>query len=158
MNTQKPIPQPLLRKIIITPLLGAVCLVFGLAAYLGAGDRTLLMLSGVLFAACIFKGIQHYRIAKSGRYIIMCGTCIRIAPQFIGKLRKVYLMDDDGIEITLQLPKQHRITIGSRYCFYFAHSSGISVGNDYLDTLLATDSFLGYEQQADAEINSRQKH
>lgn len=153
MNTQKPIPQPLLRKVILTPLLGAVCLTFGLAAYLGAGDRTLLMLSGVLFVICIFKGIRHYRIAKSGRYLAVHGTCVRLAPQFMGKLRKVYLMDDDGIEITLRLPIQHRITIGSRYCFYFAQSSGISVGNDYLDTLLATDSFLGYEQQADTAEN-----
>lgn len=157
MKTNNSIPQPLLRKIILTPLLGAVCLVFGLSSYLGADDKTLLMLSGVLFAICIFKGIQHYRIAKSGRYLAVCGTCVRLAPQFMGKLRKVYLMDDDGIETTLRLPKQHRIIIGSRYCFYFAQSSGVSIGNDYLDTLLATDSFLGYEQQADADVNSRQK-
>ena len=154
MNTQKPIPQPLLRKIILTPLLGAVCLAFGLAAYIGAGDRTLLILSGVLFATCIFKGIQHYRTARSGRYLTVCGTCVRIAPQFMGKLRKVCLMDDDGIEITLRLPTQHRVTIGNRYRFYFAQSSGVSVGNDYLDRLLATDSFLGYELAENVPENS----
>ncbi|MEG0752785.1 MAG: hypothetical protein RR461_03055 [Angelakisella sp.] len=83
MKKQDTIPQPLLRKIILTPLLGAVCLVFGLAAYLGAGDRILLMLSGVLFISCIVKGIQYYRLSISGRYMVVQGTCVRIAPQFM---------------------------------------------------------------------------
>lgn len=146
MKKQDTIPQPLLRKIILTPLLGAVCLVFGLAAYLGAGDRILLMLSGVLFISCIVKGIQYYRLSISGRYMVVQGTCVRIAPQFIGKLRKVYLMNDDGIEITLHLPKQLRITIGSRYRFYFTQRLGPLVGSEYLDALLASGGFLGYEQ------------
>lgn len=151
MNFQTPIPQPLLRKIIFTPLLGTGCLIFGLAAYLGNGDRTLLILSGVLFTACIFKGLQHYRIATSGQYLSVRGTCVRIAPQFMGKLRKIYLMDDNGIETILQLPKQHRIIIGNRYCFYFTQRTNGSTGHEYLDTLLSTDSFLGYELERPSE-------
>ena len=154
MKTNTSIPQPLLRKIIFTPLLGAACLVFGVAAYFGAGDRTLLILSGVLFITCVFKGIGYHRLAASGRYETVCGTCVQISPQLVGKLRKVALMDDAGITISLRLPKQHRIAIGCRYRFYFTKAAGPNVGNDYLNTLLSTDSFLGYELAEGPENSS----
>lgn len=155
MKSKLPIPQPLLRKIILTPLLGIGCLIFGIAAHIGAEDRTLLMLSGVLFVFCIYKGVQSYRIASSAQYEIVCGTCVRLSPQLFGKLRKVILMDDAGVEITLRLPKQYRMMIGSRYRFYFHKTaSQHSVGNEYLDTLLSTDSFLGYELAEEGERKS----
>lgn len=146
MNRINSIPGPLLRKIILTPLLGAVCMIFGLAMYLGAGDRTLLILSGVLLAMCVFKSIQYYHIASTRHYKTVCGTCVRITPQVAGRLRRVYLMDDLGVEITLRLPKQHRFTIGSRYRFYFAEVIGMNIGGEYLSALLAAGGFLGYEQ------------
>lgn len=150
MKTNIHIPQPLRHKIFLTPLLGAACLVFGLAAYLGAGDRTLLILSGVLFIACACKGVGYYRLAVSGRYETVCGTCVRITSQLAGRLRKISLMDDRGIEMTLSLPKQHRIAIGSRYRFYFTKTAGPNMGSEYLNTLLSTGAFLGFEQIEDA--------
>lgn len=146
MKLQKHIPQPLFHKIILTPLIGAVCLVFGLAAYIGANDRTLLILSGVLFVMCAFKGVQYYRTAALGRYETVCGTCVRVVPQMVGKFRRVYLMDDAGIETSLRLPKQHRFIIGNRYRFYFAKTGGLGIGGEYLDVLLSSGAFLGYEQ------------
>lgn len=140
------IPQPLRNKILFTPLLGVGCIVCGIATYLCVGDRTLLILSGVLFVMCIFKGYQYYRIAMCEKYEMICGTCIRVTPQLVGKLRKVCLMDDAGVESTLRLSKQHRFVIGNRYRIYFSKNDCQSIGNDYLDTLLSTGNFLGYEQ------------
>lgn len=146
MKKQNIIPAPLLRKIILTPLLGSVCMILGIAMFWGTKDRTLLILSGVLLAMCAYKGFRYYQTAVTGRYETVCGTCIRIAPQIIGKLRKIYLMDDAGVETVLRLPKQQRFTIGSRYRFYFAKVSGLAVGGEYLDALFSTGAFLGYEQ------------
>lgn len=141
----KQIPKPLLRKILITPLIGAGCLLLGVSMYLGAGDRTLLLLSGVLFLSCLVKGFFYYRIASRNRYEIVFGTCTRIMPQMFGRLRKIQIMDKDGIETTLQLPKDCRFRIGEQYQFYFTQGHGVLLGPASIRTALTTDSFLGYE-------------
>ena len=147
----KDCPSPLLRKIIATPLIGAGCLVLGTAMFIGLGDRTLLLLSGVLFIACAIRGFLYYRIAVSGRYEAVSGTCIRLSPQLVGKLRKVHIMDDKGVESVLRLPKQHGFKIGERYRFYFQQRPGFSTGGEYLDAMLSAGAFLGYEPEDSLE-------
>lgn len=141
----KQIPKPLVHKILITPLIGAGCLLLGVAMYLGAGDRTLLLLSGVLFLSCLVKGFFYYQIASHIRYEIVCGTCTRIMPQMFGRLRKIQIMDKDGIETTLQLPKDCRFRIGEQYRLFFTQQTGLPIGPASIRTALTTDSFLGYE-------------
>lgn len=141
----KQIPKPLLHKILVTPLIGAGCLLLGVAMHLGAGDRTLLLLSGVLFLSCLVKGLFYYRIATRNKYEIVCGTCTRIMPQMFGRLRKIHIMDKDGVETTLQLPKDCRFRIGEQYQFYFTQGTGLLIGPASIGTALTTDSFLGYE-------------
>lgn len=51
----------------------------------------------------------------------------------------------DGMEITLLLSKSTWLKIGAPYRFYFQKGTRPTVGNDYLDAALLTNSFLGYE-------------
>ena len=51
----------------------------------------------------------------------------------------------DGMEITLLLSKSTWLKIGAPYRFYFQKGTRSTVGNDYLDAALLTNSFLGYE-------------
>lgn len=153
----KQIPKPLLRKILITPLIGAGCLLLGVSMYLGAGDRTLLLLSGVLFLSCLVKGFFYYRIASRNRYEIVFGTCTRIMPQMFGRLRKIQIMDKDGIETTLQLPKDCRFRIGEQYQFYFTQGNGVLLGPASIRTALTTDSFLGYELIREEESSEKKE-
>lgn len=141
-----PIPKPLLHKIIVTPLIGSGCLILGITMFIGAGDRTLLLLSGVLFLACVWKAFGYYRIAVKEQYEIISGTCVRILPQPIGKFRKVQIMDENGVETTLRLPKQNRFRIGAKYRLYFSTRSNLTLGGEALAAALSTDSFLGYEE------------
>lgn len=141
----KQIPRPLLHKILITPLIGAGCLLLGVAMYLSDGDRTLLLLSGVLFLTCLVKGIVYYRIAVRNKYEVVCGTCTRIIPQMFGRLRRIQIMDEDGTETTLQLPKDCRFRIGEQYRLFFTQRTGLPIGPASIRTALTTDSFLGYE-------------
>ena len=153
----KQIPKPLLHKILITPLIGAGCLLLGVAMYLGADDRTLLLLSGVLFLSCLVKGFFYYRIASRNRYEIVCGTCTCIMPQMFGRLRKIKIMDKDGVETTLQLPKDCRFRIGEQYRLFFTQRSGIPIGPTALRSALTTDSFLGYEVlQTEASLEQKE--
>lgn len=141
----KQIPKPLLHKILFTPLIGTGCLLLGITMYIGTGDRTLLLLSGVLFLSCLLKGLLYYRIAAHNRYEVVCGTCIRIMPQVFGRLRKVQIMDEDGVETTLQLPKDCRFRIGEQYRLFFTQRADLLAGPASLRAALTTDSFLGYE-------------
>ena len=57
------------------------------------------------------------------------------------------MMDDDGKETTLQIPKGSKIKIGERYRFYFQkRDDSINTEIKFLDTKLAAESLLGYEQ------------
>ncbi len=68
-----------------------------------------------------------------------------IVPKMLGKYRKVKIMDDEANESTLLLDKQSKIKIGDRYRFYFKKTTRVTLGNEYFDTALASDCFLGYE-------------
>lgn len=147
----RPIPKPLLHRIIVTPLIGTGCLILGIAMFIAAGDRTLLLLSGVLFLACILKAFGYYRIADKEQYEIISGTCVRVLPQPIGKFRKIQIMDENGVETTLRLPKQNRFRIGAKYLLYFSTRSNLTLGSEALSAALSTDSFLGYEETPETD-------
>ena len=70
--------------------------------------------------------------------------------------RKIQLIDEQGAERTLLLSKSAKFQIGSRYRFYFQSSSRPTVGNDYLDAALSTNSFLGYETLGEPAVPGEQ--
>jgi len=44
------------------------------------------------------------------------------------------------------LGKQLKVKIGYRYRFYFKKTQHISLGNEYLNSAIFSDHFLGYEE------------
>ena len=78
--------------------------------------------------------------------LIHIQMCIRdSSTPMLRRYRKVHLIDSHGVEITLLLSKSARLKIGEPYRFYFQKGARPTVGNDYLDAALSTNSFLGYE-------------
>ena len=55
------------------------------------------------------------------------------------------ITDDEGNETTLLLSKQSKVSIGERYRFYFKKTTRVTLGNEYFDSALSSDCFLGYE-------------
>jgi len=55
-------------------------------------------------------------------------------------------VDGDGNESTMLLGKQLKVKIGYRYRFYFKKTQHISLGNEYLNSAIFSDHFLGYEE------------
>lgn len=98
-------------------------------------------------------------IASAGISVIICVAtkdhillalgiivlCAGISTPMLRRYRKVHLIDSHGVEITLLLSKSARLKIGEPYRFYFQKGARPTVGNDYLDAALSTNSFLGYE-------------
>lgn len=139
-------PAPLRRKLYLTVIIAAVCLLVGLAMFLFLKDKMMLFLSLVICTFSAIKVIEYYRIIGGKEYEIVEGTCVSITPKPLRKYRKIKIMDDNGIESSLLLNKQSKVKIGYRYRFYFKETQHISLGSEYLDSALSSDCFLGYEE------------
>lgn len=138
-------PSPLKRKMILTALVGIGCLLVGIAFTAIAKDTMMMLLSIAVCAFSFYKVFAMFRIASKKDYEIVEGTCTAIVPKLLNKFRKIKITDDEGNETTLLLAKQSKITIGERYKFYFKKTTRVTLGNEYFDSALSSDCFLGYE-------------
>ena len=97
---------------------------------------------------------SYYRVLSEKKYEVVEGTCVGIVPKPLRKFRKIRIMDDEGNESALLLPKQSKVTIGDRYRFYFKQTQRISLGSEYFDAAMSSDCFLGYEQIGETAAES----
>ena len=146
MEKIKNAPIPLRRKFYITGLLGLLCLLIGVAVYFFSKDRTVLLLSGVVCVLCMFKAYSIFKVIADEQYEVVEGTCVGIMPKPLRKYRKIRFMDEEGNESAVLLNKQSKVKIGYRYRFYFKNTQRLILGNDYIDSSLSSDCFLGYEE------------
>lgn len=138
-------PPALLKTIWLTALIGAGCIGLGILYYLNTRDRILLFLSLSVFLGCIAKALFLYRSVRKRRYETVEGICISAAQKPFGKTQTVGLLDADGSEHTLYVPKSCKMRIGRQYRLYFSQRSAPRSGNRRLDAALHTEGFLGYE-------------
>lgn len=142
-------PAPLRNRLLLTALLGVVCLLIGLAMFLFAKDRVMLLLSAVVFIFSFYRAWSIYRVISRQEYEAVEGTCVGIVPKPLRKYRKIQIMDDEGNESTLLLGKHSKIKIGFRYRFYFKKTQRLTLGSEYFDSALSSDCFLGYEERGE---------
>ncbi len=114
MGVLKQAPTPLRRKILLTVLVGLLCLFVGIAVCVMSRDTVMLLLSMAVCGISFFKAFMVYRVIRTDAYETVEGTCTGIIPKLIGKYRKIKIVDDAGIESTLLLGKQQKIHIGER--------------------------------------------
>lgn len=146
MGKIKDAPAPLRRKLFLTGIIGAGCLLIGAAMCFILKDRIMLFLSLAVFAASVVRVLSYYRIITDKSYETVEGVCVSIVPKPLHKYRKIKIMDGDGNESTMLLGKQSRVKIGYRYRFYFKETQRISLGSEYLNSAMSSDHFLGYEE------------
>lgn len=154
MDKIKDCPQPLMRKLFLTVLVGVLCLLVGIAMCIFAKDRIMLFLSGAVCVFSLIKAFSLYLVLSEKKYEIVEGTCIGIVPKPMRRFRKIRIMDDAGNESSLLLSKQSKVRIGDRYRFYFKQTQRITFGSDYFDAAMASDCFLGYEKTSEFSTNS----
>ena len=138
-------PAPLKRKMLLTALVGIGCLLVGVAFTIFAKDMMMLFLSIAVCGFSLYKTFTMFRVASKKDYEIVEGTCSAIVPKLITKFKKIKITDDEGNETTLLLGKQSKVAIGERYRFYFKKTTRVTLGNEYFDSALSSDCFLGYE-------------
>ena len=147
-------PLPIRRKLVLTCIIGIVCLLVGVAMFLLLKDRMMLFLS---LAVCFFsflKAFEFYRVIAGEEYEIVEGTCISVMPKPLRQYRKIKIMDDNGNESTMLLGKQSKVKIGYRYRFYFKETQRLTFGSEYLDSSMSSDCFLGYEELGEFSIQT----
>lgn len=159
-NQWSQMPFVLRRKILLTYLAGIASIAVSLVIFIATADHILLALGGIIFVASLVLGKSLWSIAARGQYEVVEGICTGVSTPMLRRYRKIHLMDELGTERTLLLSKTAKFQIGARYRFYFQKGSRPAIGNDYLDTALSTNSFLGYEAledtiSLDGEMESR---
>ena len=146
MEKIKNAPAPLKRKLFMTCLIGLLCLLIGIAMFLLLKDRMMLFFSLAVCVLSFGKAADYYRIICGGKYETVEGTCVAVLPKPLRRYRKIKIMDDNGNESSMLLGKQSKVKIGYRYRFYFKETQHISLGSEYFDSAMSSDSFLGYEE------------
>ena len=146
MNVLKDCPGVLVRKLIYTILIGAGCFIVGTAFYLFSKDVITLALSGAVFLFSFIRAaILYYTIAHK-KYEELEGTCVGVSVKPLRKYSVIKIMDKNAVESTLRLGKDIRIKIGLKYRFYFSRRFNFTLGNEYFDTVLSSNQFLGFEE------------
>lgn len=146
MGQIKGAPAPLKRKLFLTGIIGAGCLLIGVSMCFILKDRIMLFLSLAVFVASAGRALSYYRIITDKSYETVEGVCVSVVPKPLRKYRKIKIMDGDGNESTMLLGKQSKVKIGYRYRFYFKETQHISLGSEYLNSAMSSDHFLGYEE------------
>ena len=138
-------PVPIKRKTLLTAIVGIGILIVGSAFTVFAKDTMMLILTLAICGFSLYKAFAFYRIASKKEYEVVEGTCTESVPKLIGKFRKIKLTDDEGNDIKLMISKQSKVKIGKRYRFYFKKTTRVTIGNQYFDSALSSDCFLGFE-------------
>ena len=138
-------PFVLRRKILLTFLAGIASIVVSLVIFTVTADHILLVLGGIIFAASLVLGKSLWSTAARGQYEVVEGVCAGVSTPMLRRYHKIQLIDEQGAERTLLLSKTAKFQIGAHYRFYLKKGNRPTVGNDYLDAALSTNSFLGFD-------------
>ncbi len=143
----EPIPKPLLRRLVLTFLVGTSCFFIGLIFFLHERDISFFILSILLFAGSAVKALLLDLQIKRKTYFVLEGICTDVRLRLFRNSHDIVLTDQDGNEHLLRISKDHNIRSGVSYRLYFKTSDSISSGQNPLLTKAAlTDNLLGVEE------------
>ena len=143
----EPIPKPLLRRLVLTFLVGAGCFFTGLVFFLHQKDISFFILSILLSAGSAAKAILLGLQIRRKSYTVLEGTCTDVRLKLFRNTHDIVLTDQDGNEHLLRIGKDYKVRPGLSYRFYFRTSESIPSGQPPLLAKAAlTDNLLGMEE------------
>lgn len=145
MKKLKELPRPLLRSVIIPPLISACFLAVGIAVFLYNRDKLTLTLSALIAVWSAVRTAGTYRAASNMEYEKFYCVCISIVPRFMRRRFEVTLMGEQGKEVVLLLEKGHGFQPGQWYNVFFASELKASEDNSFLKPFLQSSTLLGHE-------------
>lgn len=143
----EPIPKPLLRRLVLTFLVGTGCFFTGLVLFLHQKDISFFILSILLFAGSAIKAVLLGLQIKRKTYFVLEGICTDVRLRLFRNSHDIVLTDQDGNEHLLRIGKDQKIRPGVSYRFYFRTSESIPSGQSpLLAKAVLTDNLLGMEE------------
>ena len=140
-------PKPLLRRLVLTFLVGTGCFFTGLVYFLYQKDISFFILSILLSAGFAAKAILLGLQIKRKSYTVLEGTCTDVRLKLFRNTHDIVLTDQDGNEHLLRIGKDYKVRPGLSYRFYFRTSESIPSGQPPLLAKAAlTDNLLGVEE------------
>ena len=140
-------PKPLLRRLVLTFLVGAGCFFTGLVFFLHQKDISFFILSILLSAGSAAKAILLGLQIRRKSYTVLEGTCTDVRLKLFRNTHNIVLTDQDGNEHLLRIGKDYKVRPGLSYRFYFRTSESIPSGQPpLLAKAVLTDNLLGVEE------------
>lgn len=140
-------PKPLLRRLVLTFLVGAGCFFTGLVFFLHQKDISFFILSILLSVGSAAKAILLGLQIRRKSYTVLEGTCTDVRLKLFRNTHDIVLTDQDGNEHLLRIGKDYKVRPGLSYRFYFRTSESIPSGQPPLLAKAAlTDNLLGVEE------------
>lgn len=140
-------PKPLLRRLVLTFLVGAGCFFTGLVFFLHQKDISFFILSILLSAGSAAKAILLGLQIRRKNYTVLEGTCTDVRLKLFRNTHDIVLTDQDGNEHLLRIGKDYKVRPGLSYRFYFRTSESIpSEQPPLLAKAALTDNLLGVEE------------
>lgn len=140
-------PKPLLRRLVLTFLVGAGCFFTGLVFFLHQKDISFFILSILLSAGSAAKAILLGLQIRKKSYTVLEGTCTDVRLKLFRNTHDIVLTDQDGNEHLLRIGKDYKVRPGLSYRFYFRTLESIPSGQPPLLAKAAlTDNLLGVEE------------
>lgn len=140
-------PKPLLRRLVLTFLVGAGCFFTGLVFFLRQKDISFFILSILLSAGSAAKAILLGLQIRRKSYTVLEGTCTDVRLKLFRNTHDIVLTDQNGNEHLLRIGKDYKVRPGLSYRFYFRTSESIPSGQPPLLAKAAlTDNLLGMEE------------
>lgn len=118
-------PLPLLRKWLLSCLIGLACLLVGIIMYVVSQDSILLTISILLAVLTCVRCTLLYRQIGNEAYEIIEGVCIKIKKAPLRKQRSLCLLTDSGAEHTVTLEQQMPLRIGNRYRLFYLPANSL---------------------------------
>ena len=103
MEKLKGWPSVLLRKWLLTCVIGIGCLLVGIVMFFTADDRVMLIISGLLALLTALRCIAFFRLVSRQEYETVEGVCIAMKNAPLRRQRSLCLLTETGAEHTITL-------------------------------------------------------
>ena len=141
-------PAPLLRKWLLSAVIGLGFLIVGSIMYVALNDKIMLLLSIPLTLLSAGRCALLYRQIGREAYECVEGVCIKIQKAPLRKQRSLCLLTDSGIEHTVTLDTRIPVRIGNCYRLFYLATEDDAMHQHFH----ATKQFLALEDLGEYTI------
>lgn len=147
------IPVVILKRLVLTFMVGTGCFFVSLTFFIYERDTLLLCLGIFLLVMCGIRSCRLFFIGLTGSYTVLEGECREVRFLPLSKYQKILLFDANGESHCIHLEKNCRILPNGHYRLYFSDEIPKSLSDSplFFQRAASVGSFLGAENTTPSE-------